>query len=124
MPSVEDRDDNDRALPKTQTDMAPLLDRFDQLEDRMRTLEQRFDGSKVRAFAEAYGMTVTGRFPKDGLEMQTGTADLGDTSTSRETYSMRAARVTLELAEKRVRDYMTGHFSDATIGGVVQALRG
>lgn len=30
----------------------------------------------------------------------------------------------LDEAEARVRQYMAGHFSEATIGGVVQALRG
>lgn len=33
-------------------------------------------------------------------------------------------RTVIELAEKRIRDYMNGHFSDATIGGVVRALKG
>ena len=35
-----------------------------------------------------------------------------------------ARRTSLELAEKRVRDYMDGHFSQGTIDGVVRALKG
>lgn len=35
-----------------------------------------------------------------------------------------ARRTSLELAEKRVRDYMNGHFSQGTIDGVVRALKG
>lgn len=33
-------------------------------------------------------------------------------------------RTALELAERRVRDYMAGHFSEGTIAGVVRAVKG
>jgi hypothetical protein len=143
MPSVEDRDDNDRVLPKTQTDMAQLPGlnewaRLVELERRVKALERR--GVKGQILGEAYGMSPTGRLVDDSPEIPLPGVDgvpsedeiredflrkrIGNRQVERENWSMSIARTTLVLAERRIREYMTGHFSEATIGGVVNALHG
>lgn len=116
-----------RVIDELSEELAGVQRKLQDDNARITKLEDRAAKTKAELFANLYGMSPTDRgvpdASLDGLNFGV-MGDPGAMTVLPEHVSVLSDAGTLDEAERRVRDYMTGSFSEATIGGVVEALRG
>lgn len=104
--------EDDARIKKLEQDVSALINGHNKGIERISKLEDERRAHKSEFFANLYGMSPTGREHEFRVVPETHASSFE-----------KGADHGLETAVLRVRRYMTGHFSEATIGGVVQAIR-